>query len=324
MSPRSRAAPLSRGKSTLAVVAALPVAALLVWQGLFAHGAPDPLASGLSRSAVMLSSGILVFREGLEAVLVLAAVTAGLARYRTGFWRPVRLGVAAALLATVVTWFIAVAIISAVNASELAIQAATGLLAVVVLLIVMNWFFHRLYWTGWISHHCKRRKRLFEETDASGSRVMLGLALLGFTAVYREGFEVVLFLQNLRLRAGSGIVLGGAGLGLALTAIVAALTFIAHRRLPFRRMLVLTGILLATVLIVMIGESAQEMQQAGWLTIHRVPLPIPDWMGMWFAVFPTFEGLASQLLAVVLLLGSYLWVRSRVPRAVTGDAASSL
>ena len=98
-----------------------------------------------------LSSGILVFREGLEAILVLAAVTAGLARFRKDYWRPVGAGVATALAATVASWFIAVALISSVNAPELAIQAATGLLAVVVLLVVMNWFFHKIYWSGWIS-----------------------------------------------------------------------------------------------------------------------------------------------------------------------------
>ena len=295
----------------------------IVWQAATAHGVPDPTAHGLSRSSMALSSGILVFREGLEAILVLAAVTAGLARYRPGFWRPVLLGIGTALLATVATWFIAVAIISSVNAPELEIQAATGLLAIVVLLVVMNWFFHKLYWTGWICHHCNRRKRLFEETNRTGASVATGLALLGFTAIYREGFEVVLFLQDLRLKAGTGTVLGGAVVGLALTSIVAALTFTAHRRLPYKKMLVFTGILLAAVLIVMVGESAQELQLAGWLSNHPISLPVPAWMGVWFATFPTFEGLASQALAAVILLGSYAWVRSRVPRTTAGEPATA-
>src|SRR6201999_1071604 len=102
------------------------------------------------------------------------------------------------------------------SANELTIQAATGIPAIIVLLVVMNWFFHKVYWTGWISAHNRRRRRLLGEAGA-GRRVLLGLALLGFTAVYREGFEVVLFLQNLRINAGSGTVLEGVGLGLALT-----------------------------------------------------------------------------------------------------------
>ena len=69
--------------------AALAVIGLLVWQGAAAHGAPDPAAKGLSAAAVVLSSAVLVFREGLEAILVLAAVTAGLIRSGKGFERGV-------------------------------------------------------------------------------------------------------------------------------------------------------------------------------------------------------------------------------------------
>ena len=321
--PSARVGSFTPWKAVAVGAGAVLVIAALIWQALAAHGTPDPAAHGLSRSAMAISSGILVFREGLEAILVLAAVIAGLARYKSDYWPPVLLGIGVALAATVATWFIAVAVLSSVNAPELDLQAATGLLAVFVLLVVMNWFFHKLYWAGWISHHFRRRKRLFEDSNSTSSRVTFGLALLGFTAIYREGFEVVLFLQNLRLQAGSGIVLGGAGIGLALTGIVAALTFTAHRRLPYKKMLVLTGILLAGVLLVMVGESVQEMQLAGWLSTHPIPLSIPDWMGVWFATFPTLEGLVSQALAAAILLGSYFWVRSRVPKTANGELATA-
>ena len=322
-SPLSRSGPLSSWKVMFIAIGTLLVTGVLVWQAITEKGAPNPAAHELSRSAMALSSGVLVFREGLEAILVLAAVTAGLARYKSGFWRPVLLGIGVALLATVATWFVAVAVLSSVNAPELQIQAATGLIAIVVLLVVMNWFFHKLYWTEWICSHCKRRKRLFENPNATKTSVTVGLALLGFTAIYREGFEVVLFLQDLRLKAGSGVVLSGASVGLVLTGIVAVLTFAAHRRLPYKRMLILTGVLLAGVLIVMIGESAQELQEAGWLPTHLLSLPIPEWVGVWFAIFPTLEGLIAQVLAIAVLLGSYAWVRSRVPRADGGEVVTA-
>ena len=286
-------------------LAALAVIGVLIWQAIVAAGAPDPGAKGLSPAAVVLSSAVLVFREGLEAILVLAAVTAGLARTGKGYERGVAVGSGLALAATVATWFIVVAIISEVNASELHIQAATGLLAILVLLVVMNWFFHKIYWTGWIAHHDKRRRRLLEDEDATGASTFRGLALLGFTAIYREGFEVVLFLQNLRLRSGTGVVMGGTAIGLALTGIVAALTFVAHRHLPYKKMLILTGILLGVVLIVMVGESVQEMQQAHWLSTTPVDLPFPAWIGVWFAIFPNVEGLGAQAGAGLLVLGSY-------------------
>ncbi len=300
----------------------LAILGVLIWQAIAASGVADPTVQGLSRPAIILSSGVLVFREGLEAVLVLAAVTAGLARQRERIWNYILAGVAAALAATIATWFIAIAVISSVSASELHIQAVTGLIAIAVLLVVMNWFFHKLYWTGWICHHCKRKQRLMSST-ATTAGVAVGLALLGFTAIYREGFEVVLFLQNLRLEAGAATVLNGAGIGLALTALIAVLTFAAHRRLPYKKMLVYTGILLAGVLFVMVGESAQELQLAGWLPTHELPIPIPAWMGTWFATFPNVEGLVSQALAGLLVLGSYLWVRRSVPKTSAGQPVTA-
>ena len=138
------------------------------------------------------------------------------------------------------------------------------------------------------------------------------MILLGFTSLYREGFEVVLFLQSYNLRLGGGVVLKGALLGLVLTGMVAVLTFVLQQRLPYRKMLITTGILLGVVLLVMVGEQAQEMQLAHW--IHTTPIAflesyIPRWMGLWFAVFPTVETLVAQLIAAVLVIGSYFAAR---------------
>jgi high-affinity iron transporter len=297
-------------KKFVVALAVLLIVGVFVWQALAAHGNPDPTTRGLSPAAMVLSTAVLVFREGLEAILVLAAVTAGMARTgRKDYLRAVPVGGGLAFLASIATWFVVVAVISNMSAPALDVQAATGLLAIVVLLVIMNWFFHKVYWTGWIGSHSNRRKKIMEaEGEGAGSsRTFWGLALLGFTAIYREGFEIVLFLQNLRLRAGDALVLEGTAVGLGLTAIVAALVFMANKKLPFKKMLVTTGVLLGAVLLIMVGEEAQEMQQAGWLhttTIHH--LAIPDWAGVWFSVFPTVQTLAAQGLAAALVIGSYL------------------
>ncbi len=194
------------------------------------------------------------------------------------------------------------------NVSAIDLQAATGLLAVVVLLTVMNWFFHKIYWGGWISLHNRRKRKLINR-PASRTGLWWGLGLLGFTTLYREGFEVVLFLQSYRLRLGGEVVLAGTVLGLILTGVVAVLNFWAHRRLPYRKMLVLTGLLLGVVLLVMVGEEAQEMQLAHWLPttpIESLGSLIPGWMELWFAVFPTVETISAQLIAGILVVGSYL------------------
>ncbi len=142
----------------------------------------------------------------------------------------------------------------------------------------------------------------------SQRRLYWGFILLGFTSLYREGFEVVLFLQSYNLRLGGGVVLKGALLGLTLTAFVAALTFALQQRLPYRKMLITTGVLLGVVLLVMVGEQAQEMQLAHWISTTPVSWledVIPGWMGMWFALFPTLETLIAQALAALLVIGSY-------------------
>lgn len=311
------------GKAALWVgsgVVVVAVVAILAWIGLTASGIPDPAASGHGAGAASLDIGILVFREGLECILVLAAITAGMTGTQEGYRRPIAWGTLAGFMATLLTWSIAVRILDDLSGkmSALNLQAGTGLLAIVVLLVVMNWFFHKMYWTGWISLHNRRKRELMaaEERSGNSTRVLLGLGLLGFSSVYREGVEVVLFLQSYRLRLGSRAVLYGVLIGLLLTGVVGVLTFLGHRKLPYRRMLVATGVMLGVVLLVMVGEQAQEMQLAHWLpttTIRWLAGRIPAGMGLWFSLFPTVETLTGQAIALVLVVGSY-FVAQRPPQ----------
>jgi high-affinity iron transporter len=306
-----------------ALIAAASVLVIaLLYQALTSGGTPDPLRveAGASR---IVDISVLVFREGLEFVLVLAAITANMTGRRNHYRKPVVTGAALATVATMFTWLAAVAILDnlAENVSALHIQAATGLLAVIVLVVVMNWFFHKVYWTGWISMHSKRKQEILlgaENESASSWRVWWGLALLGFTSLYREGFEIVLFLQSYRLKLGGAPVLQGVSIGLFFTALVGLITFGLRRHLPYRRMLVVTGILLGLVLLVMVGEQAQEMQLASWIPTTPVPSlerAIPSWMGLWFAVFPTVETLLAQVIAGTIVIGSYLIAENGVTRS---------
>jgi high-affinity iron transporter len=304
-------------------VTALLIVAVLIWQAMTAHGNPDPTTGGLSHAAVVLDTGVLVFREGLEAILVLAALTASLVRTEQGYWKPVALGAGTSFLASVATWFIVVAIISSINAPTLNIQAATGLLAIVVLLVIMNWFFHKVYWTGWITAHNRRKRDLTETPGRSRAAIYRGLALIGFTSVYREGFEVVLFLQSMRLQAGSHVIFEGVCIGLGLTLMVAFLTFVAHYRLPYKRMLVLTGIMLGLVLAVMVGEQVDEMQQAGWIAKTAINIHMPDWLNVWFGIFPSVQSLVAQASAIVFVVGSYYLARRVCGRQRIAGSATS-
>jgi high-affinity iron transporter len=190
-----------------------------------------------------------------------------------------------------------------------------------VLLLVMNWFFHRVYWTEWISSFHKRRKALLAKDESAKvaffSAQVLGLFLLGLTSVYREGFETVLFLQSLELSAGLRATAEGAALGLVLTGAVAVLTFKLQRKLPYKKMLIFTGVLLSVVLVIMVGSTIRTMQGAGWIPIHSLDVQLPYWLGTWLGVFPTWETLAGQVLAFVFVIGSYFaaeYVRIKRPR----------
>jgi high-affinity iron transporter len=205
--------------------------------------------------------------------------------------------------------------------------------AIAVLLLVMNWFLHRVYWTDHIHKFHRRRKRLIGESE-SGARAgfwsaqVLGFGLLGLTSVYREGFETVLFLQSLQLATDAATVVEGAVLGLALTGVVALVTFKLQRTLPYKKMLIGTGLLLAFVLVVMVGTTARTLQGIGWLPITPVDVQIPYWAGTWLGAFPTWESLGAQVAALVIVFGSYvlaeeLRVRRPRRRALRSRAAAA-
>jgi high-affinity iron transporter len=292
-------------------VIVLAVAVVVVVLGWHAKGGPtNPTAlpaHRLNHTTVVINSAILVFREGLETILVLAAVIASFQGGNRVYRRPVASGGGTAVLAGVATWFVVVWFIGQLGGSGLTVQAATGLPSLIVLLIVMNWFFHKLYWTGWISSHHKRRRSLLSgDADTTRRRMLLGLALLGFTSVYRECFEVVIFLQNLRELYGSSVVVEGIVIGLMFTVAVGVLTFGLHQRLPYKRLLIITGVLLLSVLVVSVGEEVNEMQAAGWIGTTEIHwLHIPGWMGTWFSLFNNWETFIGQLIAIALVVGSY-------------------
>jgi high-affinity iron transporter len=175
--------------------------------------------------------------------------------------------------------------------------------------------------------HNRQKKKILSSAAQGKSPgfVFWGLVLLGLTSVYREGFEVVLFLQSYYLKLGGWTVFYGSLLGLALTLAVAVITFWMHQRMPYRKMLIITGVLLGVVLLVMIGEEAFEMQQAGWLhtsTIAALDGKIPDWAGVWFSLYPTWETIIAQVLAIVLVVGSYVLSGRLMTHSVAEEATT--
>jgi high-affinity iron transporter len=253
-------------------------------------------------AAIVFNAATIVFREGLEAVLILASLMASMVGANRRFKRPLAGGAVAALGGTGVLFVLARTILLSLGRYGEKVEAVVSLVAIGILLLVMNWFFHKVYWTKWIAKHHNRRRVLVG--GAAGQ--ILGLVVLGFTSVFREGAESVLFLQALVLDAGTWIVIEGTLLGLVGVAVVGALVFVLQKKLPHKKMLIVTGVMIATVLVTMVGTTVHVLQIVGWAPITPiVSLQVPFWMGQWFGVFGTWEGVLAQAAAVIFVVGSY-------------------
>ena len=284
---------------------------------------------GASALTTITNSALIVFREGLEAILIIAAITASMIGPRRELRRPIYRGALLALPASMLMFVLAILLLDSLSKYGEKLEAVVGVVAIGVLLLVMNWFFHRVSWTEWIRGHRDRGKALTGAALAAGAgaATVVGLYTLGFTSVFREGFETVLFLQALQLSSGTGVVLAGVSLGLVLTAIVGAFTFALERKLPYKKMLILTGVLISLVLVVLVGNTARTMQGVGWLPIHPLEIEFPLWMGTWLGIYPTVETLGAQLLAFAVVIGSYFaaeWMRKRELRQAIAAHEASL
>ena len=259
-----------------------------------------------SRATVITNTAIIVFREGLEAVLILAALMASFKGAQRRLRRPMWVGVGAALVASAVTWVIAQTIMTGLARYGEKLSAVVGLIAIGMLLVILNWFFHKTYWTGHLAGlHGKKQAVL--TTGGIAFAQLLALGTLGFTSVYREGFETVLFVQALVLATDVATVLLGVSIGIAATVLVGFAVFSLERKLPQKRMLMLTGAMVTWVLVVMVGTTVQILQTVGWLPVTPIAgLRLPYWSGVWLGVYPTWEGVLLQLAAFVFVIGSYL------------------
>jgi high-affinity iron transporter len=291
-----------------------------------ARGTTGDSASGVT---VITNAALIVFREGLEAILIIAAITASMVGANRRLRKPVIRGALLGLPASAALFLIAVLLLDQLSQYGEKLEAIVGIIAVLILILVLNWFFHKVYWTEWIASHRKRSKVLTGAVvgGVAAGATVFGLYFLGFTSVFREGFETVLFLQALQLESGTPIVLAGVTLGLLGVAAIGTLTFRLEQKLPYKRMLIVTGVLMSLVLVVMVGNTLRTLQGVGWLSITPIDVEFPLWMGTWLGIFPTWETIGGQLAAFAFVIGSYYaaeWVRKRHVRRALANAKSEL
>ncbi len=262
--------------------------------------AQDKLGAGeLSPAAAFTGSLLILLREGLEAILVLAAIIAFVAKTGRRDALPwVHAGWTAALALGALTWAAATFAVDISGANRELTEGITALLAAAMLLYVGYWLHGKSYadaWTGFIKE---------QVGQALAKRTLWAMAAVSFLAVYREMFEIVLFYQALWAQAGEAgksAVLGGmAAAAVALAAIGFAI-FKYSTRLPIGPFFAATSALLVLLAVVFAGHGVAALQEAGVFGGTRLafdPLPL-------LGVYPSAESIGAQLLVLALVALGY-------------------
>jgi high-affinity iron transporter len=256
--------------------------------------------TGIAPMLAATSSGAILLREGTEAALVIAALIAFLRKTgRAQAIRYIHAGWIAALLLGVATWWLASTLIEISGAGREATEGMVALIAAAMLIYVGYWLHDTM--------HAKRWKGfLHDKVDGALSVGQVWvLAMISFTAAYREVFETVLFYQALILESGPGsglYLLGGAAVGLGLLVIVSLLIFHFSVRLPMRLFFNVNALILVVLSLVIAGKGIAALQEAGYVPISRVALP--EWNAV--GLYANWESLGVQavmLALVIVLLG---------------------
>jgi len=265
------------------------------------------LQSGVSPGAAMLNAMSIVLREGLEGLLVIIAILAGLKGAENSYRRKmVWLGVGASMVATLLTWVISMTVITSLRYYSEYIAAITGIIAIIILLLITNWLFHQIYWKQWIS--------TLKHQAAEGESPWQ-LMSVGFAVGYREGFETVLFLQSLVIDAGGTSIGIGVAIGVVILVALGYAGLQLGWRLPYFKLLLVTAALVGLVLITFTGGTVRALQVISWLPTTRfMEGSLPQWLGTWFGIYNTWECMIGQAFAVALVLGTWRIARFKAKR----------
>ena len=241
----------------------------------------------------------LLLREGLEAVLLLAVLLTYLessehARHK----RPILYGVGLAILATMATFFLVDVIFAALPFGREVLEAAVGLLAVAMLFYVSFWLLARLD---------QRRRMEFLQArvwKAASVGSATSLAFVGFTAVYREGFETVLFYQAL-FNYGEGLerwIFAGMAVATVVLAAVAWIVLKMGRKLPVKRFLQVALVVVMATSVAVIGNAMRALQEAAIIDLRFLDgwPSLPIYLAQATGYYPTLPSVLAQVTLIVV------------------------
>ena len=277
-----------------------------------------------SPSNLLVQSFVILVREGLEAILVIGALMAFLVRTGNAHRRrDIHLGVGAAILMSLLTAVALETVFALSRAHQEGLEGGVMLVACATLFYVSYWLLSKLEVAKWNRFVKSKIERALTRGSA------LALASVAFLAVYREGFETVLFYKALAVSGGAGDWAPIAG-GIAAGAVLLAGVYVAINRfgvrLPLKPLFGVTSALLYYMAFVFAGKGIAELQESG--AIALTPLawaPRLPAMG----IYPTVESIAVQAVLVLLALVGLAWVflveprRLRVTRVLLPEGNAS-
>lgn len=258
-------------------------------------------SKSLSGSAAFASAFFILLREGLEALLVVAALAAFLVRTkRKDGLRYIHFGWISALLLGMLTWWASLSLINISGASREITEGVAAIVATVVLLYVGFWMHDKTSAAKW--------KKFIDGSmqKALTSGTLWTLTGLSFIAVYREVFETILFYQALWAQtneAGQSMALSGFISAVGVLSILGWLIMRYSVRLPLREFFAATGGLMFVLAIIFAGKGIAALQEAGLIISSPVNFVRIDWLG----VYPNLQGLLVQLGLIIVAI--VLWNR---------------
>ncbi len=273
----------------------------------------DTMFSGNGVIAPMLaltSSFTIIFREGLEASLVIAALLAYLqASQSRALGRYLLYGVGLAGIASLASWAVVHYVISITPVARELLEAIVSVVAVGVLFWVNFWLLRRVDQKRWMEF---MRARAWSAM-ASGSAI--GLAVIGFTAVYREGLETALFYEALvfiskqmEIYVGIGFLIGLIALG-----VLAYGLFRTGKKMQVVSYLKIAVPLLMVMSVAFIGTAVEQLQEAGFIgatSLLGVFPRLPHVVAQLTGIHPTIETLTAQIVLALVYVGGFIWVRT--------------
>jgi len=255
-----------------------------------------------SAVSTFVGAATILLREGLEALLIVVAMLAFLKKGdRAEMTRPVHYGWISALIAGMLTWWAATELITISGATRELTEGFGSVFAALVLLFVGIWMHGKAQADEW--------QRYIREKlgDAVTSGSAWFLFLLAFVAVYREIFETILFYVALAAEGYVGALIAGAVSGAVVLAVIAVAMLKFSQRLPIGKFFAYSSALVAVLAVVLAGKGIAALQEAGMIGVTPEALPRIPVLGL----FPTREGVAAQLLTLLVLLAGFAWNRRR-------------